>query len=70
MNITIKSKPIGISMSTSISINIGLNIFLFPIKLRPFKFNPYLILIVLLVPNFFSALSISPSSIQICLIYA
>jgi len=41
--------------------------FLVPIKLGPFKFSPYLILIVLLVPNFFSG--ISPYSIQICLIY-
>jgi len=49
--------------------NLGLNMFLVPIKLGPFKFSPYLILIVLLVPKFFSALSISLSSIQICLIY-
>jgi len=43
--------------------------FLVPIKLRPFKFSPYLILIVFLVLKK-NALSISPSSIQICLIYA
>jgi len=36
-----------------VTVNIGLNMFLVPIKLEPFKFNPYLILIVLLVPNFF-----------------
>jgi len=44
--------------------------FLVPIKLEYFKFNPYVILVVFLVPNFFSTLSISPYSIQICLIYA
>jgi len=44
--------------------------FLIPIKLKPFKFSSYLILIVLLVPTKNSALSISPYSIQICLIYA
>jgi len=49
---------------------LGLNMFLIPIKLGPFKFNPYLILIVLLVPKKNSALSINSSSIQISLIYA
>jgi len=44
--------------------------FLTPIKLGPFKFSPYLTLIVLLVLKKNYALSISPSSIQICLIYA
>jgi len=44
--------------------------FLVPIKLEHFKFSPYLILIVLLVLKKNYALSISPSSIQICLIYA
>jgi len=29
----------------------GLNMFLVPIKLGPFKFSPYLILIILLVPK-------------------
>jgi len=38
-----------------------------PIKLGPFKFSIYLILIVLLVPKKNSALSINPYSIQICL---
>ena len=52
------------------SFSFGLNMFLIPIKLGHFKFSHYLILIVLLVPNFFSTLSISPYSIQICLIYA
>jgi len=47
-----------------------LNMFLVPIKLGPFNFNPYLILIVFLVPKKYSTLSISPFSIQICLIYA
>jgi len=42
--------------------------FLVPIKLGPFKFSPYLILIVPLKKIY--APSISPSSIQICLIYA
>jgi len=32
--------------------------FLVPIKLGPFKFSPYLILIVLLVPKFFFLLSV------------
>jgi len=44
--------------------------FLVSIKLAHFKFNPYLILIVILVPKKNSALTIGPSSIQICLIYA
>jgi len=44
--------------------------FLTLIKLGPFKFSPYLTLIVLLVLKKNYALSISPSSIQICLIYA
>ena len=44
--------------------------FLVSIKLGPFKFSPYLILIVLLAPKNISALSISLSSIQICFIYA
>jgi len=43
--------------------------FLVPIKLGPFMFSPYLILIIFLVSKKNSALSISPSSIQICLIY-
>jgi len=42
--------------------------FLVPIKLEPFKFSPYLILIVFLVPIKKIALNISPYSIQICLI--
>jgi len=46
-----------------------LNMFLVPIKLGPFKFRVYLILIIHLVPKKNSALSISPYSIQICLIY-
>jgi len=45
---------------------LGLNMFLVHIKLELFKFSPYLILIVLLVPKKNSAVSISPSSIQIC----
>jgi len=44
--------------------------FLISKKLRTSKFSPYLILIGFLVFNFFSALSISPSLVQICLIYA
>jgi len=44
--------------------------FLVPIKLRSLKFSSYLILIVLLVSTKNYALSISPCSIQICLIYA
>jgi len=36
-----------------VQIFFGLNMFLVPIKLGRFKFSPYLILIVLLVPNFF-----------------
>jgi len=32
----------------------GLNMFLVPIKSRPFKFSSYLILIVLLVPKIIS----------------
>jgi len=44
--------------------------FLVTIKLGPFKFSPYLILIIILVPKKNSALTISSSSIQICLIYA
>jgi len=44
---------------------------LVPIKLGPFTFSTYLILIVLLVPKKKKfAHSISPCSIQICLIYA
>ena len=48
----------------------GLNMFLVPIKLGPFKFSHYLILIVLLVPKRTYAPSINPSSIQNCFIYA
>jgi len=44
--------------------------FLVPIKLGTFKFSPYLILIVFLVLKKNSTLSVSPSLIQICLIYA
>ena len=44
--------------------------FLVPIKLTSFKFSLYLILIVILVLKKNSALNISPSSIQICLIFA
>jgi len=50
-------------------IGIGLNMFLVPIKLSPFKFSPYLILIIFLASKK-NALNISPCSIQICLIYA
>jgi len=42
--------------------------FLIPIKLGPFKFSPYLILMVSLVPIKEIALRISPCSIQIYLI--
>jgi len=57
-------------MSKIFDLILGLNMFLLPIKLEPFKFSPYLILIVLLVAKINFALSINPSSIQICLIYA
>jgi len=53
----------------SLKKNIGLNTFLIHIKFGPFKFSPYLILIVLLVLQKKIALGISPSLIQICLIY-
>jgi len=67
------NNPINLVISRGYMINellYRLNMFLVHIKLRLFKFSPYLILIVFLVPKKNYALCISPCSIQICLIYA